>query len=154
MGSISRYNQIDQFIEAFGSTFTEHFHPLVGMTIDKLSDVTANHHVKGMVHLSNGDIYPVHHRWTDPDEDSENKELDEDFDKMEEYYAKHLIGKQILSVRLGHADRDDEVYILAHVDDEHCLEIPVGFDPEHRTISDLSETVLSEKQIKKFTENR
>lgn len=154
MGSIARYSQIERFIESFGEKISDHFQTLVGLTIEELKDVTVSYYVKGVIRLSNNDEYPVHYRWSGVEEDHEKKETDEDFEKMEDYYTKHLVGKTILSVRVGHADRDDEVYLLAHVSDEHCLEIPIGFDPERCEFSDIAESVLDETEIQNYIKEK
>lgn len=154
MGSITRFNRIDDFIEAFKEKAEKHFSRLVGLEVKKLMDVEVNYHVKGKVLLSNGEIVPVHFRWSGPEEDAAGKELDENFDKMEDYYKTAILGKTIQSIRLGHADRDDEVYLLAYVDEENCIEIPFGFDPENMFIDGFAEEIISEEEFETFVNNR
>lgn len=154
MGSISRFNRIEDFIEAFKEKAENHFSRLVGLEVKELKDVEVSYHVKGRVLLSNGEILPVHFRWSDPEEDAEGKELDEDFVKMKDYYQTAILGKTIQSIRLGHADRDDEVYLLAYVDKENCIEIPFGFDPENMVIYGFAEEIISSEEFDSFVNNR
>lgn len=158
MGSSSRYSAIQDFIKTFDTKLSHDFSKLIGLKVQELKDIRVNYHVKGDVVLSNEEEYPVHFRWCSQEEDSEGKEMPEgDGDyTMNEYYQEHIVGKTITSVRIGHADRDDEVYLLAYVDEDekHCLEIPIGFDPEHQEISGLAEEFISEEEFETFMRNR
>lgn len=160
MGSISRYSAIEDFIKTFDQKLSAEFQKLIGLEVKELKEVNVNYHVKGDVVLSSDEQYPVHFRWSSETEDSEGKEIPEEEDSytMDEYYKDKIIGKTITSVRLGHADRDDEVYLLAYVGEEseqwHCLEIPIGFDPEHQEISGFAEQFISEEEFEDFLESR
>ncbi|WCF11622.1 hypothetical protein NDS46_30210 (plasmid) [Paenibacillus thiaminolyticus] len=147
MGSIYRVNAIKRFIQAFHRQFEEHFSYLVGMTIAELKDVTVDYHVRGNVLLSNGEEYPLHYRWSGEDETCYGEQLDEDFILFEDYFKKHFKGKRIISVRLSHTDRDDEVYLLAYVAENMAVEIPVGYDPETNEITNIAKKILNEAVI-------
>jgi hypothetical protein len=136
LGSISRSNAIEKFNENFGEKIENHFRPfLVGATIESLQNVEANYHVKGIAHLSNEKTFETHHRWTTQEEDGEKKEILEEGDfSMLAYFNEYLAGKEIVAIRVGEADRDDESYLFAYVTDQNCLEIPLGFDAEHQTM--------------------
>ncbi|WPS85599.1 hypothetical protein SMD22_00640 (plasmid) [Brevibacillus halotolerans] len=155
MGSISRWRAITDFVKYFGERFNKHYTKLIGIQIAELKEVEVNYYVKGMVRLSDNSEYPVHYRWSDQEEDHEGKELDEEY-TITEYYKDHLIDRSISSVRLGYTDRDDEVYILAFVEDnsDACLEIPVGFDPEMMEISGYAEELIGESEFQTFIDNR
>jgi hypothetical protein len=151
MGSISRMFAQKRFIEKFGEKIEEHFQPrLEGKTVVEITDIEANYYIKGNVVLSDGEIYPVHFRWAGQEEDAEGVELDEDFTKMEDYYKKHIIGKEIKYVEVNLPDRDDEVYVLGFVEEGITIEIPVGYDPEKNEISSYAGEIISQKECSEF----
>ncbi|MFF2532298.1 hypothetical protein ACFVS2_25650 [Brevibacillus sp. NPDC058079] len=156
MGSISREKAIFDFIKTFGEKFNKHYAKLVGLHIKELKEVQVNYYVKGTVRLSDNSEYPVHYRWSGEDEDRQGKELDKHFTPIAEYYQEHLLGKEILSARLGYADRDDEAYILLFVneDTDVYMAIPVGFDPEQMEISGLAEELIRNDEFELFVDNR
>lgn len=57
-----------------------------------ISDIEVDYPVKGIVHLSNGESYPVHYRWSTEEEDQAKREIVEENEySMEEYYKKFLL---------------------------------------------------------------
>jgi len=147
MGSITRFSRLERFVEKFHERFETRFQSLVGLTVESISDVEVNYHVKADILLSNDKFYVSHFRWATEEESYEEKELLEEDDlSMEEYYKEYVIGKTIQRVELAVTDRDDEVYLLAFVDDGICLEIPMGFDPEGGDFYSYADEMLSDEE--------
>ena len=130
MGSCARHSALVRFVEQKGEELIKEYEEiLVGKVVEEFLGTFVDYHVKADVRLSGGEVYETHYRWSSEEEDWEKKELEEDYETMEEYYRKMIIGKRIIKVTVG-SERDDECYINAFVDDENHLEIPLFFDPE------------------------
>lgn len=87
-------------------------------------------HIKGQVRLSNGEVFDIHYRWMREEEDAQGKEIKEDVRILKEYFDRYCKGKEITKVEVGYTDRDDEAYLLLYVNDDHCLEVPIGFEAD------------------------
>lgn len=154
MGSISRENAVYDFIKHFSERFNKHFEKLINLQVEKLEEIQVNYYVQGTIQLSNNCEYPVHYRWSGEEEESEGKELDNDFMKIADYYNDHILGKTITSVSLGSDNRDDEVYLILIVDNQnetYCA-IPMGFDPEQMVIDGYASELINESEFQTFIE--
>ena len=153
MGSFSRFSAMERFIKTFGNRFEEGYKTLIGQEVQEFFNYDITDVVQGDIRLSDGSVYPVHHRWASPEESDEEILEDPEEMTMKDYFNKHIIGKKIERVELNHVDRDDEVYLLAFLDQgDKVIEIPVGFDPEHRIIKGLAEDFLTDKEQEDFLE--
>lgn len=148
MGSITRTTLLGRFIEVFGAKLEEHFTYLVGTKIESLTNKSVDYHVKGDIHLSNGEVFEVHHRWATQEEDAESEELT-DY-PMESYFDDYLKGKTIQRIYIGTSDRDDEAYLFLVADDESWVEVPIGFEAQRGEFSGFAEEYLSEEEREAF----
>ncbi len=101
------------------------------------------------VRLNDNEVYETHYRWSTEEEDYEGKELEEDYDPMEQYYTKVILGRPIIKVTVDY-ERDDECYIYAYVDEENYLEIPLNFDSDSYFDEDYSDSYVKRTIIKKL----
>lgn len=135
MGSIARGNAIERFINKYGEQLVSEFSELLlGKKVVRIENINADYYVKGQAVLDDNSICDVHYRWTSQEEDAEGAECDPDIMKMEDYYDKYIVGREIIEIDIGY-ERDDDCCIYAYVQvgevgENICLEIPVGIDPE------------------------
>jgi hypothetical protein len=153
VGSISRYNHLERFKKAFGEKIKEHYEQLlIGKTIVDMSELSFNYWKSADVTLSDGQIFTVHFGWSTEQEEYEGKEQLEDGDlSAREYFDKYLKGKEITQVHVGY-ERDDEIYAYAFVDEEHAIEIPIGYDPESDELHDFS--IITESEFMEYLNNQ
>jgi hypothetical protein len=150
VGSISRYNALERFGEAFGDRIKEHYEKrLLGLTIQAMGELIIDYYKSTDVSLSDGSVITVHFGWTSEEEDHEQREIvDEGELTTQEYFNTYLKGKTITRITTGY-ERDDEYYVFAFVDEDHCLEIPIGFDPECCEYHG-DEDLISEEEFEAF----
>ncbi|WP_066297430.1 hypothetical protein [Bacillus sp. FJAT-29937] len=131
MGSASRWSAIKRFISKHEEDLLKEYSFLIGRKILSVAGVDVNYYVSADIILSDERTVTSHYRWSSEEENYEGIELDSEFKPLEEYYEENLIGKTITHIKIG-SYRDDEVYVLAFIaeDEKHCLEIPLGVDPE------------------------
>lgn len=151
MGSNSRYSALEQFVEKYGEELVKEYEELLlGKVVEEFLGTEVDYHVKADVRLNDNEVYETHYRWSTEEEDYEGKELEEDYDPMEQYYTKVILGRPIIKVTVDY-ERDDECYIYAYVDEENYLEIPLNFDPNSNFDEDYCSSVVKTKITKKIT---
>lgn len=164
MGSMSRYSAIERFVNHFGEKLETHFNYLLGSTATACEGYAVDYHVSADIVLDtvNGsETFPTHCRWASEEETSEGKELDDEGDDesdelkevdftYEYYLNERIVGKTVEKLSVGHADRDDEVYLLLYFSEQDILEIPLGFNPENAEIGGFAEDLITEEEFEAF----
>lgn len=137
MGSCVRYGGLERFVAKHGKRIEEENKNLIGTKVMKFLGTHVGHYVEAEVECDDGVTLVTHYRWSSEMEEpigEENIELspeDAEYNTpMMDYYTEYIIGGTITNLTVGY-DRDDEAYLYCYINNTvHCLEIPLGVDPE------------------------
>lgn len=150
MGSMSMYSMLERVAETFEKDILKFFSGLIGATIGELTedDLEVSNWMCADVPLINSldrDDIHVHFRWSTEEEFHLGSELESN---IVEDFNIYFPGRKIVSIEIANADRDDEVYLFAHISGGGVLEIPLGFNPITNEFTGYLEDILSEEQKK------
>lgn len=129
MGSLSRWNVINWYIEMYGEDLIHTYEgKLLGKMVTDIGHTYCDYWIQSEVTLDNDDTYEVHYRWSDELEDRTGIEtVDEGDMSFKEFVRTHFVNRPIVAIDIE-TDRDDYVYAFAYTDENKngpALEIPL-----------------------------
>ncbi len=152
MGSMSMYSVLERVAKTFEQDILKSLSGIIGATIGEITDddLEVSHWICADIPLTNSPDWndiSVHFRWSTEEEFHLGNELESN---IVEDFNIDFSGRQIISIELDNVDRDDEVYLFAHTNNGHVLEIPLGFNPITNEFTGYLRNILSEEQRKLF----
>jgi len=148
-----RVKAASKFYTAFKEKLAQHFSYLIGHTIEELTEYHADSYDTGDVLLSDGREYPVHYKeLLDPYRD----EYDEDSIQkiLNNYFNGYLKDRKIKTVEASRYPGHEIVYLTAITNENHFIDISLGFDPENWEIHGLLKEVISEDEFDRFKQEQ